>query len=483
MRRNTFIPGFVCILVFLAACMTGCGSHVGINSGGGGAINCAGCGSTGGGNTGGSGSTTTGPVTITVLDPPTCASPRGSVNHIYVSISGVQLNPDANATAASSGWVDAAPTLAASPKQIDLINAGAVLGNLVSSTVATGTYGSLRLLLAPDTSTVANNQCGGLGAHCMISGATTSPIITAAENTNGIVVNTADIFNSTIPVVQTGSNINVLFDSCSSLIQTSAGFRLLPNVVAWGGAIQTYSVTVSDSVSQARLGGGTAIVALEKAAPSSFDRIWAEATPDASGIATIYGPQGTFDLVAVSTGVSGGARTMYSPLVVTGVTGNGAIVSVPMQLVPQGVADPGFVTTTVTANTQIDARVSVQQSALIGTTQSQAFTIPVIDGPAATLAGTIQIASGCSSAACEIGDIAVPAQPLVVQAFGSSTQNVSTAPIAYTVFASPYLLQGAGVKTCTTAAFGVATDTSGGTLSPLPGQSVLATPLVFAGCQ
>jgi hypothetical protein len=486
MGRNTFLTAIICSLIFIAMCMTGCGGHVGINSGGGGAINCAGCGAGGsGGGTGGSGSTTTGPVTITVLDPPTCASPRGTFNHIYVSISGVQLNPDANATASSSGWVDVAPSLSTAPKQVDMFNLGTALGNLLTSTSATGNYGSLRLLLAPDTATVTNNQCGGLGAHCVISGASTSPISTAAENTQGIVVNSGDIFGGNLSVAETGSNINILFDSCASLIPTSAGYRLLPDVVAWGGAIQTYSVTVSDATSQARLGAGTAIVALEKQGGSGFDRIWAEATPDATGIATFYAPPGTFDLVAVSTGVSGGAATMYSPLVVTDVVAvnGGGTLSVPMPLVPQGVADPGVVNAQVTANTQIDTRLSIQQSATIGTTTTQRFTIPVFNTPGATIPATIPIASGCTSPACKSGNFEVPSQPLYVRAFGSSTTNLSTSPIAYTVFVAPYLFQGAGAKDCATAAYGVNTDTSGGLLSPLPGQIVLAETHSFSGCQ
>jgi hypothetical protein len=484
MRRSVFISGFVGVLILLAVCMTGCGSHVGINSGGGGAINCAGCGSTGGGNTGGSGSTTSGPVTVTLLDPPTCAAPRGVFNHIYVSISGLQLNLDSSATSSSSGWVDVAPSLATAPKQVDMFNLGTSLGNLLTTTVSVGNYGSLRLLLASDSASVANNQCGGLGAHCVISGASTFPIATSAENTQGVIVNSTNIFDGFLPVLTTGSNLNVLFDSCASLIPTSSTtYRLLPNVVAWGGAVQTYNVTLSDSVSQARLGGGTAVVALEKLGGLGFDRIWAEATPDASGIATIYGPQGTFDLVAVSTGVSGGAATMYSPLAMTGVIGSGAPTSVPMQMVPQGVADPGVINATVTANTQIDSQLSILQSATIGTTTTHLFTIPELETPGGTIPATVPIASGCTQPACKTGDVPVPAQPLYVQAFGSSTVNVSSTPLAYTVFVAPYVFQGAGLKDCTTAPYGVSTDTSGGTLSPTPGQTVFAAAHSFSGCQ
>jgi hypothetical protein len=482
--RGMYIFAFICLLALVALSMTGCGSNVGIHSGGnGGAVNCGGCGSSGGGATGGIGSTTSAPIQLTLLDPPTCATPRGTATHLYLSVSGVQLNPDANATATSSGWVDVAPALVASPKQLDLFNPSPVLGNLLTSTAQTGTYGSLRLLLASNSSSVTSNQCGGQGVHCVIDGANTTPIFVATESTQGIVVNSSSIAGNTIAVGSSGSNINILVNSCSSLIPYFGGYRLLPEVKAWGGAVQTYQVSMSDAVSQALLGGGSAIVAMEQTDPSGVDRIFTEATPDVNGIATMYGPQGTFDLVAVATGVSGGAPTMYSPLALTGVSGAGGTTSVTMQLQPRGVAQPGLIQQTVASNQAIDARISVLQQATINSTATQPFTIPLLDELASTLPTTTALSSGCSSAACESSSIGVPAQPLIVQTFGTSTQTVSSTPVAYTVFAQPFLSQGAGVKNCTTAAFGTSTDTSGGPLSPLPGQTVVASTLTFAGCQ
>jgi len=480
MKRGSYIFAFVCLIILIALGMTGCGGTVGIHSGGGGAINCAGCGSTGGGL--GGGSTSNAPVTLTLLDPPTCTSPRQNFTHLYLSISGVQLNPDANATAASSGWVNAAAALASAPKQVDMFNLSSTLGNLVTSTTEVGTYGSLRLLLAPNMATVTSNQCGSAGTHCLMSAATTSPISIATENTQGIVINSALIAGGNLPVTASGSNINILFDSCSSLIPTSTGYRLLPNVVAWGGAVQMYSITVMDAVSKAPLGSGDAIVALEQLA-SGVDHIYMEASPNVNGVATILGPQGTFDFVATGTGVSGGAATMYSPLVLTGLTGTGSTVSATMQLTPQGIASPGIIQQTVASNVPIDARISVRQSATIDGVQTQPFTIPLMGEFAAILPVETLLSSTCTSAACEQSGVSVPAQPLYVQNFGDASSTLSSSPIAYTLFAEPFLSKGSGVINCTTTAIGTSVDTTGGNISPLPGQTSTAATLTFVGCQ
>jgi hypothetical protein len=480
--RATCIFAFIFLLALIALSMTGCGSNVGIHGGDSGAINCGGCGSNGGG--GGKGTVSSVPLTLTLLDPPTCASPRGSGIHLYLSIAGVQLNPDANATANSAGWVDVAPNLATAPKQMDLFSQSPALGNLLTSAAPEGSYGSLKLLLAANSSAVAANQCGAQGVNCLVTTTETTPINISTENTQGIVLNGSAIAGSTINVAAPASNLNMLFDSCSSLIGDSTAYRLLPNVVAWGGAIQVYSVTVSDAVSFARLGGGSAIVALERPDASGGDAIFAQATPDTSGIATLFGPQGTFDLVATATGVSGGANTMYSPLVVTGVPGAGGTTTpVTMQLTPQGVADPGIIQQTINSNVPIDFRMRVQQAPTIGGALMKSFTIPLLGGLSGTFAGATAAGSSCTAPACSTASLSVPSQPLTVQAFGSTTVDVSSTPVAYSTYTQGFVTQGSAVKNCTTNAISNSVDTASGSLSPVAGGTVIAGPVAFTGCQ
>jgi hypothetical protein len=479
--RATYGFAFICLLAVIALSMTSCGGNVGIHSGNSGGINCGGCGSTG--NGGGLGSVTTVPVTLSLLDPPTCASPRGSGIHLYLSIAGVQLNPDANATATSAGWVDVAPNLATAPKQMDLFSQSPSIGNLLTSSAAVGNYGSLRLLLAANSQAVTANQCGGQGVNCLVTTTSTTPINVSTENTQGIVLNSSSIAGAQIPVAAPGSNVNILFDSCSSLIGDSTALRLLPNVKAWGGAIQTYSVTLSDAVSFARLGGGSAIVALEQTDASGGDGIFAQATPDTSGIATLFGPQGTFDLVAVATGVSGGANTMYSPLVVTAVQGAGGTTPISMLLTPQGIADPGTIQQLVQSNVPIDFRTRVQQAPTIGGTLMKKFTIPLLNGNSGIFAGATAAGSGCTTPACLQANLSVPSQPLFVQTFGSTTVDMSSTPIAYSTYTESFISQGSAVKNCTTNTIANSVDTVGGAVSPIPGGIVVANPITFSGCQ
>jgi hypothetical protein len=175
---HTILGGFLKtrgILLFLAFSVlalvvistAGCGSGVGIHSGGnGGAINCGGCGAT------------PYPVTVTMMGPSSCSSPRSSFDHMYVTVSGVQLNKSATATADSSGWFDVVPALASSPKQIDLFNFAA--GNLGIGEAKVGNYGSVRFFLAPNSTILSANSCGSAGVNCFVAGTSTAPLEVSA---------------------------------------------------------------------------------------------------------------------------------------------------------------------------------------------------------------------------------------------------------------------------------------------------------------
>ena len=64
---------------------------------------------------------TMGTVNVSVSDPPTCAAPSGSYQHIYVTIRDVKIHQNANAGPNDSGWVDLTPNLSAAPQQVDML--------------------------------------------------------------------------------------------------------------------------------------------------------------------------------------------------------------------------------------------------------------------------------------------------------------------------------------------------------------------------
>src|SRR5882762_10950054 len=107
----------------------------------------------------GSGSTmsnnTTGAIHVSLTDPPSCAFPHGSFDHVYVTIRSVQAHTSATASDSSSGWQELAPQLNSQPMQIDLFAAGSntclltMLG--LSTPLPAGNYQQIRLLLVPSS--------------------------------------------------------------------------------------------------------------------------------------------------------------------------------------------------------------------------------------------------------------------------------------------------------------------------------------------
>jgi len=107
-------------------------------------------------------------IRVTLTDPPSCAFPNGSFDHVYVSIRSVQAHTSLTADDNTAGWQELAPQLNSSPMQIDLFAAASntcLLTNLGSnSALPAGTYQQIRLLLVPNDgsggATPSTNACG-----------------------------------------------------------------------------------------------------------------------------------------------------------------------------------------------------------------------------------------------------------------------------------------------------------------------------------
>jgi hypothetical protein len=120
--------------------------------------------------------------------PPPFASPN-NVEHIFVTLRGIEAHPDSVADADSPDWQELAPDLAAHPMQVDLL---APLGPLAPSettgdsgslglpanadvpiNIPADEYRQLRLRLAPlhpspDDLIPESNACGNVGWNCII---------------------------------------------------------------------------------------------------------------------------------------------------------------------------------------------------------------------------------------------------------------------------------------------------------------------------
>jgi len=139
--------GWLCVLVALAAVHIGCSSSTSTMPAGSG----------------------TGTIHVSITDPPSCAFPNGSFDHVWVTVRSVQAHTSATADDNTPGWQELAPQLANNPMQIDLFGLanGCVLAQLGSNTaLPVGTYQQIRLLLVPDNTSgavPADNACKSLG--------------------------------------------------------------------------------------------------------------------------------------------------------------------------------------------------------------------------------------------------------------------------------------------------------------------------------
>src|SRR5690348_11270441 len=102
----------------------------------------------------------TGSITVNLSDPPTCAFPSGSFEHVFVTIRSVQAHTSTSAGDNSPGWQELAPQLNSAPMQIDLLSLAPNACLLVTlgsnAALPAGNYQQIRLLL------VANS--GAMGA-------------------------------------------------------------------------------------------------------------------------------------------------------------------------------------------------------------------------------------------------------------------------------------------------------------------------------
>jgi Domain of unknown function (DUF4382) len=189
------------------------------------------------------------PNTTSATNPPTCKlgdgtgiiivginSARSSpvaptspnLQHIFITLRGIDASPNANASDDSSDWQELAPELASEPVQIDLMNTS-VSGALCASSltrkasVRADVYRQLRLRLVSDqqisNDTVPqHNECGGVSYNCVVDiNGHTRALVT--KNVAGNMVIASDhIADGSFDVLpDTETQLSIVFDPYSSL--------------------------------------------------------------------------------------------------------------------------------------------------------------------------------------------------------------------------------------------------------------------------
>jgi hypothetical protein len=99
------------------------------------------------------------------------------MRQIFVTLRGIQVNPNATADDDSPGWVELAPDLARKPLQFDLLaqsEESCPTNLLVPTAVPAGVYRQVRLQMssnepATDRPALEQNACGESGFNCTVT--------------------------------------------------------------------------------------------------------------------------------------------------------------------------------------------------------------------------------------------------------------------------------------------------------------------------
>jgi Domain of unknown function (DUF4382) len=120
-----------------------------------------------------------GNVRLQIISP--TAPPAGDtpvrIEHIFVTIRGIEANPNPTAADDSPDWQELAPKLLAQPVQVDLLTNTADSGAVqvfADAAVPANAYRQIRLRLSPNQSDetgsiVQENWCGSVGVNCVVT--------------------------------------------------------------------------------------------------------------------------------------------------------------------------------------------------------------------------------------------------------------------------------------------------------------------------
>ena len=250
---------------------------------------------------------------VMLSDPATCSGPTGPFAHVFVTITDVQANVSSSAGDGDSGWTDLTPSLSSQPKQVDLLGQAnnqcflATLGD--AQQLQAGDYQQIRLILADNSATVANNACGN-STNCVILSADNSvhTLLLSSESKTGLKIPSGQIASGgfTIAAGQT-KDLDIDFNTCASIVQEGNGqYRLKP--VLHAGEVSTTSTSINGKVLDSATGNpvnGEVLVALEQKDATGVDRIMMSTLAGSDGSFVFCPiPTGTYDIVVVGEGAS-----------------------------------------------------------------------------------------------------------------------------------------------------------------------------------
>lgn len=399
---------------------------------------------------------------VSISDPATCAGPTGPFAHVYVTIVDVQAHTSSTAGDNDPGWTDLTPNLGKQPKQIDLLGQAnnqcflATLGD--AQQLQAGNYQQIRLILADNSATIANNLCQG-SANCVVLGADNSvhTLALSSEAKTGIKIPSGQIASGgfNIGAGQT-KDLNIDFSTCESIVQEGNGqFRLKP--VLHAGEVSTTSTSINGKVLDKATGNpvsGMVLVALEQKDAAGVDRIVMSTLANSDGTFVFCPiPAGTYDVVIV--GVRGD-NVAYQPSIVTGIANGQTTGNVNLYAATVGTQGSaklaGTVTSQNTANAGTVADIGLSTLETAGTST---FTIPLL--PTAQQSAPTLVVETAASQSCPTGTncasytMTLPAGGPYVGAYTTSGVSLAlSAPLAtYVVDGLAFVPGSGGTVDCT----------------------------------
>lgn len=473
---------FLIVLAGSAASLVSCGGTVAVNSMNG-----------------------TGTIHVTLTDPPSCAYPNGSFDHVYVTIRSVQANISGTAGDNDPGWQELAPQLNDQPMQIDLLSTTAtecLLATLGSNTaLPAGSYQQIRLLLVPNSGgsgpLPTTNECAGHGYNCVVMhDGTVYQLQLSSQANTGLKIPPGQIVGGPI-TVKPGQDVdlNIDFNTCASILREGNGmFRLKPVLTA--DQVSANRTGISGQIVDAGTGkpivGGTVLVAVEEQGANGADTLIMQAAADSSGNFNFCPlPTGqTYDVVADAIN---GAGVAYNATVAIGVPGGTNLGT--MALVAETGTNTGpttfqgFVTATAgTAGASVDVAASALQSVTLGDGSTRLVIVPAAENSVANL--SVNSNAGCPTTApansnCGEYTLIEPASNPSVGEFSAgkiSYASPASGDVPYTIGVGAFAPTGSGAPDCTPSSASTSKNTAGNPLLASPGGTVNPMEIDFTGC-
>jgi Domain of unknown function (DUF4382) len=182
--------------------------------------------------------TTTVSMQITSSLPPPAPEAQPRIQHVFVTLRGIDANPSATADENSPDWQELAPNLAKEPIQLDLLArpSDSCDANISARvTVPADTYRQLRLRLSsnqPDTTdpVLQQNFCGSAAFNCVVTSDGNIKPLVLDRDLSEIQVPSAQITTGLFRILSDSPlNLKIEFNPQSShFIPTDASVRLVP---------------------------------------------------------------------------------------------------------------------------------------------------------------------------------------------------------------------------------------------------------------